>query len=171
MAVLTVIFGVLMFLGGIACICMPATAAGGYMYFYMVMLFVTGVMLLIRCIATRRFGIDFFFAILTLIFGGIMVFNYRASFVAEIVMLRIAAIWLIVCGIVSLVNAIRTRRLVGGGWFALGLILSILEILLGCYSFVHLQFFMELIGVLIGAYFMLLGIDMVVLGCTSRRLR
>ena len=171
MAVLTVILGVLMFLGGIACLCTPITTTFSYMYFYMVLLFVTGIILLIRCIATRRFGVDFFFAILTLILGGFIVFSPYLSFVTETILLYITAVWVIVCGIVSLVNAFRTRRLIGGGWFALELIVSILVILLGCYSFVHLQFFAQLIGVLISVFFMLIGIDMIVLGCTSRRLR
>ena len=177
MAVLTVILGVLVFLGGVACLWVPEATGflfeSIYVYIFLVLFFVSGIVLLIRCIAAKRFGIDFFFAILTLLVGGFVLSllfgTPYASLITVQIMLWITAIWLIVWGIVSFVNVIRTRKLVGGGMFAFGLIVSILLILFGCYSCFHLQVIAGLLGVLISIAIMFAGIDLIMLGCTREK--
>ena len=169
MSVLTIILGILMIIGGIVCLCTPVATTFGLMYFYMILFFVSGIILLIRSIATRRFGLEFFFAIISIILGGFMVFSPYVSFITETILIYISAVWLIVWGIVSLVDVIRTRRLVGGGLFALGLIMSILMILMGIYSFIHPVFFAEFFGVLASISFIFVGMDILLLGCYSTR--
>ena len=160
-----------MIIGGIVCLCTPVATTFGLMYFYMILFFVTGIILLIRSIAARRFGIEFFFAILTLILGGLIVFSPYASFVTEAVMIYVSAAWMIVWGIVSLVNVIRTRKLIGGGLFALGLIMSILLILLGIYSIIHPVFFAEFFGVLASISIIFVGLDVLLIGCSTKSTR
>ena len=55
MSVLTIILGILMIIGGIVCLCTPVATTFGLMYFYMILFFVSGIILLIRSIAPRRF--------------------------------------------------------------------------------------------------------------------
>lgn len=167
MSVLTIILGILMIIGGIVCLCTPVATTFGLLYFYMILFFVSGIILLIRSIATRRFGLEFFLAIISIILGGFMVFDSYATIVADTTLILISAIWMVVWGIVSLVDVIRTRRLVGGGLFALGLIMSILMILFGIYSCVHPLFMMEFFGVLASISFIFVGLDVLLLGCFS----
>lgn len=170
MSVLTIILGVLLMIGGIVCLCTPAATTFGIMYFYMILLFVTGIAILIRCIATRNFGIDFFFSILTLILGVFVLFSSNMSFATAQVLLYIIAAWLIVRGVVGMIASFRTRRIVGGGLFALGLITSVLLIIAGVYSFIHPLYFAEFLGILASIYFIIEGIDLIVLGCSTARI-
>ena len=167
MAVLTIILGILMIIGGIVCLCTPVATTLGLMYFYMILFFVSGIILLIRSIAAKRFGIEFFLAILTIILGGFMVFDSQAEIVATGTLIIISAIWMVVWGIVSLVNVIRTRKIVGGGLFALGLIMSILMILFGIYSFIHPFLMMEFFGVIASMSIIFAGMDLLLIGCSS----
>ena len=128
MSVLFIILGILMIIGGAICLLTPIATTFGLMYFFMILLFVTGIVFLIKCIVNKRYGIDLFFAIISIIAGAFMVFSPQLSFVTETFILYITAGWLIVRGIVGIINAFHARKVIGGGMFALSLIVSILVI-------------------------------------------
>ena len=168
MSVLMIILGILMVIGGIACLVTPIATTFGVMYFYMILMFVIGVVLLIKSIAYKRFGIDFFFGILSLIAGAFIVFSPSTAFVTEAILLYIMASWLVIRGIVGIVNAFSARKAIGGGLFALALIVSILVIISGIYSFIHPLVFAGFLGILASCYFIVEGIDLIVAGCIGR---
>ena len=155
---------------GFVCLFTPVAASFGVMYFYTVLLFAAGIMILIRCIASRSFGVDFFFSILTIIAGAFVLFSRSFAFATAEFLLYLIAAWLIIRGILGMVAAIRARRATGGGLCALGIIAGVILILTGLYSFVHPLYFAEFIGVLASVYFIVEGIDMVVAGCAYGRL-
>lgn len=168
MSVLLIILGILMAIAGVVCLVTPIAATFGVMYFYMILMFLTGAMLIIKSIAYRRFGFVFFFGILSLLAGGFVVFSPSASFVTEVILLYIMAGWLVARGITGIVDAFSTRKVIGGGMFALALIISILVVCAGIYSFIHPMVFAGFLGILASCYFIVEGIDMIVVGCMGR---
>ena len=168
MSVFLIIFGIIMVIAGIACLVTPIATTFGVMYFFMVLLFVTGIMLIIKCIAYKRFGLDFFFGILSLIAGAFIVFTPEYAFATETFLLYLMAAWLVVRGIVGIVNAFSARRLIGGGTFALALIVSIIVIITGIYSFIHPMVFAFSLGILASCYFIVEGVDMIIVGCIGK---
>lgn len=170
MSVLFIVLGVLMTIGGIICLCTPAVTTFGVLNLYLILLFVSGIMMLVRSIVAKHFGVDFVFAIITLILGGFIIFSPQLSFVTEVVLLYTIACWLVVRGIMGIVAAVSARKAVSGGMFALSLIASILVILAGLYSFVHPLMFAGFLGILVSCFFIVEGIDLIASGCVGRRL-
>lgn len=168
MRALSIIFGILLALAGVACLVTPLGTTFALMYFFIILLFVIGIMTLIRCIASKNFGIEFVFSILTVILGVFIVFSPYATFMTEVFMIYMMAAWLVVRGIVGIVVAAKVKSEIGGGMFAVALIFSIITILAGIYSFFHPAFFSGFLGILAGAYFMIAGIDMIVDGIVAK---
>ncbi len=164
MSVFMIIMGIIMVICGIACVATPILTTFSLMHFFMILLFVTGVTLLIESIM-RRNVLDLILAILALIAGGFIVFSPSMSFVTETILLYIMAGWFLIRGIFGLVNVIRMRKEIGGGMFVLGLIVSILVIIAGVYSFIHPVLFAGALGIMASCYFIVEGIDLIVAGC------
>ncbi|MBQ6152432.1 MAG: DUF308 domain-containing protein [Ruminococcus sp.] len=161
MTVLSIILGVLLIIGGIVCLATPIGTAFSLMYFFMILLFVMGIFSFIRCIVYKEFGIEFAFAIITMIAGLLILFSPYATFITELVMIYIMAGWLVVRGIVGIVMAVKVKPLTSGGLFAAALIISILTILAGIYSFFHPVFFGGFLGLLAGCFFIVAGVDLI----------
>lgn len=162
MKILSVLFGIFLIIGGILCAATPIATSFSLMYLYLVLLFVIGIVLLIRCIAYKSFGVEFIFSILTIIAGIFVLFSPNATFVTEMILLYIMAGWLIVRGVVGIVTAAHARAFTGSGVFTCVIIVSILTVILGIYSFIHPMVFSEFLGVLAGVYFVMEGIDLIV---------
>ena len=172
MTALMIIFGILMILGGIVCFATPLATTFGLMYLFMIFLFTAGIVFLIRSIAYRR-AADIIVAILALIAGGFIVFSPQMSFVTEVILLYIVACWFIFRGIFGIVNAAsaKKRNMIGGGLLALSIIVCVIDILVGVYSFIHPLFFAGVLGIMAAVYFIMEGIDLIVLGCVGSNLR
>ena len=170
MSILTIILGIVMIIGGAVCLSTPIATTLGIMYFYMILTFVTGVVFLAKCIVYKRFGLDLFFAIISLIAGGFMVFSPQVGFATETIILYIMASWLIIRGVVGIVNAFAAKPYIGGGMFALCLISSILVIGSGIYSFIHPLVFAGFLGILACCYFIVEGVDLIFFGCIGKQL-
>jgi uncharacterized membrane protein HdeD (DUF308 family) len=170
MSILTIIFGIIMVVGGSVLLCTPIATTFGIMYYYMILMFVTGIIFLAKCIAYKRFGIDLFFAILSIIAGGFMIFSPQVGFATETIILYIMASWLVIRGVIGIVNAFAFKQLIGTGVFVLSLISSILVIISGVYSFVHPLVFAGFLGILACCYFIVEGIDMIFLGCIGKQI-
>lgn len=172
MTALMIIFGILMIIGGIACVATPLATTFGIMYVFMIFLFVSGIVFLIRSIRFRRVG-DIVIAILALIAGGIIVFSPNMAFMTEVILLYIVAGWFVIRGIIGIANAISAKKVgaIGGGLLALAIIVCVIDILLGIYSFVHPMVFGSVLGILAAIFFIVEGIDMIVLGCVGSDLK
>lgn len=161
MTALSIILGVLLIIAGAICLFTPVSTTFALMYFFIILLFVTGIFTFIRCIVAKSFGVDFVFSIITIILGIVILISPYATFITELVMVYIMAAWLVIDGIVGIVMAAKFKKLTGGGIFAVSLILSILTILVGIYSFVHPVFFSGFFGILASIFFIVAGAEMI----------
>ena len=166
MTALIVIFGVLLIIAGVALMATPLMTFMSAGYFIIILFFLWGIYGLVRGIREKRYGVEFFFAILSLILGivGLVVPN-AAAMTNDYILLYLAAGWFIVHGILSIVTAIQSKR--NGddtGSMVLCIVLGVLELIIGIYSFVHPAMMAVALGILIGIYFIETGINAIVIG-------
>ena len=170
MTVLSIIVGVLLIIAGISLLATPLITFLGTGYFVIILFFVIGVFGVIRAIADKRYGIEFVFALLSLILGIVGFVVPGAALMNNFVMLYLAAGWFFVRGILSIVGAIQSRSAgAESGVVALGIILGVLELIVGVYSIIHPTVLAVAIGLLIGIYFIEAGINMILLGSIASR--
>ena len=170
MTALLIILGVIMIIGGAVCLLTPVATTFGVMYLFIILLFVAGIMFLVRGIAYRS-AWDIIVAILALLAGAFIAFSPNMAFVTETIILYIVACWLIIRGIFGVVEAFSARRIIGGGMFALSLIVSLLVIIVGIYSFIHPMFFAGFLGILVSCFFIIEGIDLIVAACVGKDIK
>ena len=135
-------------------------------YFIIILFFLWGIYGLVRGIREKRYGVEFFFAILSLILGivGLVVPN-AAAMTNDYILLYLAAGWFIVHGILSIVTAIQSKKEdADTSTVVLCVVLGVLELIIGIYSFVHPAMMAVALGILIGIYFIEAGINVIVIG-------
>ncbi len=167
MTVLSIIFGVLLVIFGISCMFTPLITFLDAGWFIVILLAVYGILAIVRSAAKKNFGASFFFGILSLIvavatmfFPGLMVLN-------DWILLYLAAGWFVIQGILAVVLAIKTRKL--SKLWILRLIMGIIAVLLGAYSFFHPLLLAVSVGYLIGFYFIESGFMMIVSSAASKK--
>ena len=163
MKILTIILGVLMAICGISCICTPIMTFLEAGYFLVILLLVYGVAAVVKSIVQKQYGMSFLFGILSVILGIIIMVVPGLKLMTDGMLIYIMAVWFLMQGVVSIFMSFRQKKLAqGSGWIGT-LILGILGVLLGLYSLVHPMLLALTFGVLVGAYFIECGINMIVI--------
>ncbi|MBQ5628703.1 MAG: DUF308 domain-containing protein, partial [Ruminococcus sp.] len=126
MTVLFIILGVLLVGLGFSCMFTPLLTFMDAGYFIVILVMVYGVFGIISAIRNRRFGIGFVFSILSILLGVAMLVFPASLLVAERMYLLLAAIWFVVMGIVTIINAATVTRKIGSKVWILELIFGIL---------------------------------------------
>ncbi len=163
MAVLSIILGILLVIGGFSCMFTPVLTFMSTGFFIIILFFVYGLFGIIRGISEKRYNLDFFFSILSLIAGIIgFVFPGAAAMENNMMLLFMAAFWFIVKGILDIILTLNINKVVHNtAATVIGVLLGILSILLGFYSFAHPFVLAIALGFLIGLYFVESGISMI----------
>ena len=166
MTALIVIFGVLLIIAGVALMATPRMTFMSAGYFIIILFFLWGIYGLVRGIREKRYGVEFFFAILSLILGIVgLVMPNAAAMTNDYILLYLAAGWFIVHGILSIVTAIQSKKEdADTSTVVLCVVLGVLELIIGIYSFVHPAMMAVALGILIGIYFIEAGINVIVIG-------
>lgn len=161
MFVLFIIFGILMVMCGFSFFFTPLINFLDLSYFLAIMIVVYGIIGIVKAIAEKRYGVPFAFSILSVIFGiAILVSPYLMT-ITDAVLIYIAAAWFVLQGFVSVFAAIKLTRATGSKIWILQLIVGILAILLGCYSFFHPALVVVTISYLVGFYFIETGFALI----------
>ena len=169
MTILSIICGILMILAGIVCVATPLATYMSTGYFIVFLLLVYGVIGIIRFFQKRAGALELAVSILAVIVGVVSLFRPGQVLVFDKIGLILIATWLFIQGIVTLVTSIRYRIFIRGwGW---GVFAGILGIVAGLYSYVQPKYLAVTAGVLIGLYFIEVGINMIVLGSFFDRLK
>ena len=152
-----------MVLCGGSCIFTPLRTFLASGYALMVLLLVYGAAGIVKSIATKEYGVNFAFSIISVIAGLVMVFMPGLTLMADGMFIYIMAVWFILQGIVSIVLSMNFKGTDGGKKWIWGLVLGILGIILGLYSLFHPALLALTTGMLIGTYFIESGINMIFL--------
>ena len=163
---LAIVFGVLLIIAGIALIATPLMTFMSAGYFIIILFFIWGIFGVVRGIREKSYDMGFFFAILSLILGIIGLFMPDAAAMTNnLVLLYFAAGWFIVHGLLSIVTAIQSKKQGDDtGTVVLCIVLGVLELIIGIYSFVHPAMMAVALGLLIGIYFIDSGINVIIVG-------
>ena len=168
MKVLTTIFGILLAIFGVVCIFSPAETFIATGYVLAILLLVYGIIGIINVIRKLSSPLMLFASIPAVIIGAIALFRPGSNAAFDGLLLYLFSAWFVLHGIIDIIVAIKShffRR----GWFW-GLILGIIEIIVGGYSFAHPQVSAIAIGTLVGIYLIEAGISMIVLAFTARNI-
>ena len=138
-------------------------------YFLIILVTVYGVFGIINAIRFKRFGIGFVFSILSVLLGIASFCVPNLFLLASGVMLYIVAGWFVVMGIVDIYTSIAiTRKAIPTGLWILQLILGIIAVLIGIYSFFRPAALAITEGVLIGIFIIETGLSMMFLPAIRR---
>lgn len=162
MTAVSIILGVLMVLCGFSCMFTPLATFLSTGIFLCSLLLVYGIFGIVRYFQKRSGPLDLIVSILAVIVGILCLIYPGSSLEIDGLILKLIAFWLMIQGIVTVVTSISARE-EQSGW-VWGVVVGILGILVGIYSFAHPVLEALTIGFLIGFYFIEAGFDMIVMG-------
>ena len=103
--------------------------------------------------------------ILSIIVGIFALVRPGSTLVIDGILIFLLAAFFLVMGVIEIVMAFKTKA-VNKSWF-LGLIVGILAVIVGIICFVYPNFAAITVGVLIGIFFMEIGISMIALATSG----
>ena len=163
MKIFTMMFGILLAVCGFSCIFTPIMTFLETGWFLMILLFVYGIMGIIKAVTQKEYKIQFLFSIISVILGAVILFVPGLRLMTDGMLIYLMAGWFLLQGIVDIFLSFRQKKRGEGKGWIWTMILGILGLLVGIYSFVHPLFAAFTIGILVGIYFIESGINMVVI--------
>ena len=169
MTILFTVMGILTIIGGISMLATPLLTFLGTGPCIIMLFFINGVVGLVRGISESRYDKNFFLAVLSLILGIIGVTVPGIADLNNSILLYMAAGWFCLRGVLTVVGAIACRKEGETGAMVIGIILGVLELVLGVYSIAHPAVLAVSLGLLIGFYFVESGFSMIFIGSDLTR--
>lgn len=159
------ILGILLIIGGLSLMSTPLITFIGAGYFIIILFFVHGIFGVIRGLMEKQFDKGFFFSIVSLILGLVGLFVPGAAAMGNSVLLYMAAAWFLVHAVMTIIDAIAGRQEGEGiGSMILGILLGVAELVLAIISAMHPAVLADVMGVLIGFYYMETGFNLIAVG-------
>lgn len=168
MTVLFIIFGVLLIMSGFSFLFTPLLTFLSYGYFIVILVLVYGILGIVNAIRFKKFGLNFVFSIISVIFGIAAMFYPDLSMVTDTVLVYATAIWFILMGIVQMVTSIKITKKLGSGVWVFQLIFGILAIIIGIISCFQPIIMAVSIGMFISFYFIETGFTMIFAGIAAK---
>lgn len=162
---LIVILGILMILGGISLISTPLITFMSAGYFIVILFFAWGIYGIAKGSSEKRYDKDFFFSILSLILGIVGIAVPGIAEMNNSILLYIAAGWFLIHGMLSIVDAIASRKECGDTFtWVIGILLGVVELITAVYTVMNPVLVAHSLGILIGLYFIESGVNMILAG-------
>ena len=168
MTAISIILGVLLIFAGISSMCTPFLTFLAAGYFIGIMMFVYGVAGVVKAFQKKAGVFEVIMSILAIIVGVFAIIRPGSTLMIDIMLMYCVAFWFTLRGVMAIVLAFQVKG-ISKGWFW-WLILGILSLILGCYSFVHPAVMALTTGILIGLYFVEAGVDMIVCATTLKQI-
>ena len=162
MALLTIILGVLLMIGGISCLFTPLATFLAAGYLIGIMLFIYGIISLIHGIRKKAGILAYIPSILAILVGFLAVFRPGGTLAIDFMILVFLAIWFLVQGVITLFLSIRFRK--GNPVWGLGVVSGILAIAAGIISLIYPHVQMFTVGILISISLIDTGLGLISLG-------
>ena len=134
-----------------------------------IVLLIWGIMSVVRGASTKVYGLQFVLAIIAIVLGFIILISPATSFATDLLILYLAAVFLIVRGLVAIIMSIKSAKGSKSKGWIFGIILGILAIILGILCFAHPVLEALTIGLMISFYFIFAGFDMIFIGISGGR--
>lgn len=163
MKIVTIVFGILLALCGVSCMCTPIMTFLQAGYFLVILLLTYGIMGIIKSVKQKDYDVDFVFSILSVILGLVIMFVPGLRLKTDGVLAYVMAVWFLLQGAVSIFKAFRKKKSESGKGWIWTLIVGIFGVLVGIYSIAHPLVMAFTFGMLVGIYFIESGINMIVM--------
>ena len=160
MIVLSIICGIILVVAGFTCIFSPLGTFLASGYLVAILLLIYGIVGIVNVVKKKVHPAMLIVYILGIIVGIVSIFRPGAPLVIDAVMVYVFAAWFVVQGIISIYVSIVSRH-DNRGW-VFGLIIGIIGVLLGIFSFFNPMISAVAIGLLIGIYLIEAGISLMV---------
>ena len=167
MRIFMAILGIIMAICGISCVCTPVMTFLEAGYFLVILLLVYGIATIIRSVVEKNYGLPFLFGILSVILGVVIMVVPGLRLMTDGMLIYIMAAWFLIQGIVEIFVSFKLKKLQEGKGWIWTLIFGIIGVLVGIYSFIHPLLLAFTFGILVGAYFIESGINMIVMALTA----
>ena len=148
MKIFTMMFGILLAVCGFSCMFTPIMTFLETGWFLMILLFVYGIMGIIKAVTQKEYKIQFLFSIISVILGAVILFVPGLRLMTDGMLIYLMAGWFLLQGIVDIFLSFRQKKRGEGKGWIWTMILGILGLLVGIYSFVHPLFAAFTIGIL-----------------------
>jgi len=162
MKVLSIILGILLALGGLSCMFTPVATVLYTGYFMAILLLIYGIIGIVNVIKKIVPAYTLVVSIIAVIIGIIALVRPGSTLVLDAFMIFLFAAWFVIQGVISIVVSITSRREVRGWYWQL--IIGIISVIIGIYSFFHPSVSLVAVGILIGIYLLEAGISMIIIG-------
>ncbi len=160
--ILFTVMGILTIIGGFSMLATPLATFLGTGHCIVLLFFINGIVSMVQAISEGRYDKEFFFALLSLILGIVAISVPGIAEAGSSVLFYMTAGWFLLRGAMTIIDAIGNQE--GGAAKIFGIVLGVLEVLMGIYSIAHPAVLAVSIGLLISFYFIESGIKMIFLG-------
>jgi len=170
LTVLFTIIGILTVIGGFLMLASPLATFFSIGYAIILLFFLNGILGIVKAVDGKIYDKNFFFAILSTILGVIGFTVPGIASMNSFMLLYLAAAWLFIHGVITIIAAVGSRNK-GAGMIAvvIGVVLGVLELIMCVCSVIYPQLLAFNMGILVGFYFIVSGIDMVFIGSDISR--
>ena len=175
--VFAIIFGILIIIGGGYCIFTPVETFTTLSWLVAVVMVADGIANAVTWFQMRKMGVNNVWpligAIASVILGVVILFNFFAQYVVEMILIYMLAIWLIIGGAIRIFMSLKIRsaynqgRDVSQNWVPL-LILGIAILIIGVISLFDPLGLMATIGVFMGITILSMGVGVIGLALAQR---
>ncbi|HIW21297.1 MAG TPA: DUF308 domain-containing protein [Candidatus Dorea intestinavium] len=167
MKLLTIIMGILLILGGIACIFMPGITFLNIAWILGICFLIIGVHIILAYFRNKeRLNASIWDLIsggLTVIFGVLLLTNIYAKFLTEAMIIYGFVIWLLATGAMRIIASLALKRNEFSHWIWMFLV-GVLTLIIGLYALFHPQVTARVLGYLIGILVMIQGVNLLSFG-------
>jgi len=169
MTILTIIAGIIFIVSGTACIMTPVATFISAGYYIAILLIAYGIVGIVNAFKGRAFILEIVLSVLAIIVGGISLVKPGTVLSIDRMLILFIAGWFIVEGIITIVMSLKLKNI--KKFWLLSMIMGVLAVLVGIYSVIHPTFAALTGGVLIGVYFIEVGLNMIILGSAARTIK
>lgn len=170
MKIITIVLGFVLIAGGVFCMLYPAATFATLGWLVGILLLLSGVNAIAGYIKNRKSKAnsiwDFLFGLLTTAFGIFVLFSPLMRAITDITLVYMFAVWMLIGGVVRIVDAMRLMRLKNTAWIWM-VLLGILMLVLGVYGFIHPMVNAVAIGWIMGIFVIFQGFNLVGIGLAS----
>lgn len=167
MTVVSVILGILLVICGFSIMFTPLLTFLGAGTLFAIVLLVWGIMAVVRGASAKVYGLTFVLAIIAIILGFLILISPATTFATDMLILYLAAIFLIVRGLVAIILSAKSAKGNPSKGWIWGIVLGICAIIIGIFCLANPLFEAAVLGFLIAFYFIYVGFDMIYLGTSG----
>lgn len=170
LTVLFTVMGIMTIIGGLIMLATPLSSFLSIGHCIIVLFFLNGILGIVRAIARDSYKKDFYLAILSLVLGIIGFVVPGAAAMNNQLLLYLAGAWFLIHAVMTIITALESRKQgAEKSTVVIGVVLGVVELIISIYSVAHPAVLAISLGVLVSFYFIVSGINMILIGSKISR--